>query len=289
MAEVRAVISSIALFMGLHCGGPQLPGLGSIKVEQLCGRGDVKRCDARGDHAVSTIAGGKASPIYLAAKQGPASYLGKVAPERNARSVLKTCGAEVVRDDWLASEPTIRVVELESDGKKSLRESIKGHIAQELFARPALLTGHEAQVESIVEAVAQAASLQKVSMVSQTYWLTDSAFEKRVAQCGEEEYDDIVYSLTLLQLSELSRKELEAKVYGALLSKLGATEAPADPAAPSDAEDGAEEAEATAGGETGSDGEAPTSPRALLDCASSAVGALANELRLIAAFGYDEK
>lgn len=275
--------------MGLNCGGPQLPGLGSIKVEQLCGRGDVKRCDARGDVAVSTIAGRKASPIFLAAKQGPASYLGKVAPARNARSVLKTCGAEVVRDDWLASEPTIRVVELEGDGKKSLRDSIKGHIAQELFARPALLAGHETQVESIIEAVAQSAGLQKVSMVSQTYWLTDSAFEKRVAQCGEEEYDNIVYSLTLLQLSELSRKELEAKVYGALLSKLGATDAAAEPTAPGVAEDGAAAAvEPSAGGETEPAEEAPTSPRALLDCASSAVGALANELRLIAAFGYDE-
>lgn len=275
--------------MGLNCGGPQLPGLGSIKVEQLCGQGDVKRCDARGDHAVSTIAGRKASPIFLAAKQGPASYLGKVAPERNAGSVLKTCGAEVVRDDWLASEPTIRVVELESDGKKSLRDSVKGHIAQELFARPALLTGHESQVESIVEAVAQAASLQKVSMVSQTYWLTDSAFEKRVAQCGEEEYENIVYSLTLLQLSELSRKELEAKVYGALLSKLGTTQAAIEPAAPGAADEGAAAAvEASAGGEAEATNEAPTHPRALLDCASSAVGALANELRLIAAFGYDE-
>ena len=275
----------------MHCGGgPTLPGLGTVKVEHLCA--DPSRCDARGDKAVATLQGGGATPIFLAEKQGPEHYLGKVAPERNARSVLKTCGGDVVRDDWFESGQTVRVVELTSDGKRSLREALKAHLAQELLAHPALLAGNEAKLESIVDGAATGASLQKVSMVSQTYWLSDAAFERRVAQCGEEEQENIVYSLTLLSLSELSRKELEAKLYAGLSAKL-AYAGPAPEAAPAPA--AVHDPEATPAAEAPLEAAvAPLDPMvahklALQERAFATVRALANELRMIAAFGYDEK
>jgi hypothetical protein len=288
----------MVLFMG-SCGGggPTLHGLGKVELAQLCS--DVSRCEARGDKAISTLNGRSARPIFLADKQGPSSYLGKVAPDRKAASVLKTCGGDVVRDDWLESGQTVRVLELTSDGKKSLRDAIKAHLGQELLAHPALLEGRESQLETIVEQASSGASLKRVSMVSQTYWLTDSAFEKRVGQCGEEEHENIIYSLTLLQLSEFSRKELESKIFDALAAKLSE---PA-PAAEGSAVTGAASAVAEEAGSAPSDGAppeplepSPTPPpdprlarrMALQERAFGAVRALASELRLIAALGYDE-
>jgi len=286
--------------MGLSCGGgPTLPGLGKIELEQLCS--DVGRCEARGDDAVSTLKGRKARPIFLAETQGPESYLGKVAPERKAESVLKTCGSDIGKSDWLESGPTLRVVELTSDGKKSLKEALKAHLARQLLERPALLEGQEANLESIVDSATGSAGLQKVSMVSQTYWLKDAAFEKRVAQCGEEESENIIYSLTLLQMSDLSRKELESKLYTGLGAKLLAdaksdsVPAPQEPseAAPSEALDDASAPAAaqvsSAGGEAAAADPMVARRAALTELSFAAVRALANELRLIAAFGYDAK
>lgn len=285
-------MTSAVLFLGLSCGGPALPGLGKIKLEQLCN--DPARCDAHGDATVSTLKGRKARPVFLAAKQGPESYLGKVAPDRRAESVLKTCGGDVVRDDWLESVKTVRTVELTSDGKKSLRAALRAHLAQELLDHPELLAGQSAGVDAVVDAATNGISLQRVSMVSQTYWLSDSAFERRVGQCGEEEYENIIYSLTLLQLSDLTRQELEAKLEAGLVQKLGTSPATALSDAPPDVE--------ASGGElpedesAASDSATAESPRSTPDRAAvlherafSAVQALASELRLIAAFGYDEK
>lgn len=293
--------------MGLSCGGgPTLPGLGRVDVAALCG--DAARCDARGDEAKSTLTGRKARPVFLAATQGPESYLGKVAPERNAASVLKTCGSDIVKSDWVESGPTLRVLELSSEGKKSLREALKTHLAAKLLAQPKLLaTQKDASVEALVDAAASGASLQKVGMVSQTYWLTNAAFERRVAQCGEEDYENIIYSLTLLQMSELSHKELESRLYAGLAAKLGP--APALTSGQAEQEpvalDGESE-EAVVGSAPAAEpsdtmeGEpsdtmeaAPSDPAAahealLRELAFGAVRALANELRIIAAFGYDE-
>lgn len=218
-AILSAFLSSAFGFFS--CGGPtQLPSLGVVKPEQLCS--EVKRCDVRGDAAVTTLNGRKASPIHLADGQGPESYLGKVAPKRNANSVLKTCGGDITKDDWLETGPTARMVELTNDGKLLLRASLKTHLAEQLLSQPRLVEGQSASIDAIVDAASQGLGLQKVSLLSQTFWLKDSAFERRVGQCGEEEYKNIIYSLTMLRLSELTQKELESKLLTNLEAKLPA-------------------------------------------------------------------
>lgn len=270
------------LFLGLSCGGgnTNLPSLGSVPPSSLCD--DVKRCDVRGDQAVITLA---KSPIHLAEKQGPESYLGKVAPKRVANSVLKTCGGDVARTDWLETGPTARSVKLSEGGKQQLRASLKNFLAQQLLAHPGLLEGKEVTLEAAIEAGSQGVAPQEVNLVSQTYWLTDSAFERRVGQCGEEDYADIIYSLTLLQLSDLTRREIESKLLSNLTAKLtpkAAPEAPAEGEAPEALEAGVPAAAAAAG-----DGAAQHAQ--LKELAFGTVKALAGELRTIAAFGFDEK
>ena len=295
--------------LGCFFGGkPELAGLGPVKLDSLCN--DLSRCDARGDVAVSALEGRKPAPIHLADGQGVESYLGKVAPERKAQGVLRTCGGDVSRDDWLETGPSVRVVELPAEGKLQLRAALKASVARGLLARNAALSP-DIDVEALSEAAVRQLALQKISMVSQTYWLKDAAFERRVGQCGEEEYANIIYSLTLLQLSELTRKELESKLVAGLESELGAPP-PAVPAAPPPPE--ATLARPTAIAPTGiPDANAAVPPAAvgapavpgeqgappppldpevrrklLRELGFDAVRDLASELRMIAALGFDE-
>jgi hypothetical protein len=267
---VHYTLSFAILFLGLSCGGGNttLPGLGSVPPSSLCS--DVKRCEVRGDKAITTL---KTGPIHLAEKQGPESYLGKVAPKRVANSVLLTCGGEIVHDDWLETGPTARSIKVSDEGKQKLRATLKNFLAQQLLAHPEVLDGRNVTVESVIDAGTQGTTPSEVNLISQTYWLNDGAFERRVGQCGEENYADIIYSLTLLSLSDLTRREIESKLLNNLVNKLAAPLPASDEALP------AEEAEPTAD---------PQKAR-LKELAFSTVKALAGELRTIAAFGFDEK
>lgn len=270
----------LALWLpGCFFGGsnPPLRGFGKVDLKSLCS--DAKRCDVRGDQAVLTIQK-KATPIYLADKQGPESYLGKVAPAREARSVLKTCGGDIKRDDWLETGPSARTVELNGDGKVQLRSMLRAQLTSALLARPNLIEDAPVSVDAVVESASSQAAVARVTLLSQTYWLKDGAFEKRVAQCGEEELPNIIYSLTLIRLSDLTQKELEGKLLKGITAKLapelakGASDDEEDVSGPGESPEAAQEGAAQ---------------RALLkEVAAEAVHGLAGELRLIAAFGFDE-
>ena len=265
----RTILLALCL-SGCSSSATSLRGLGKVATKSLCG--EPKRCDVRGDEAVTTLG---ATPLYLAEGQGPESYLGKVAPAREARSVLKTCGGDVKRDDWLETGPTVRVLELNNDAKAQLRSMLKAQLAEELLAHPQLFEERKAGIDSVVEGASSSASLQRVTLLSQTYWLKDPAFERRVAQCGEEEMANIIYSFTLLRLSDLTQNELQSKLLHGLETRL----------APELVED-EESGERRESPETAA---ANAAQRALLkEVASGAVRGLAGELRLIAAFGFDE-
>jgi len=294
---MRTAILSSVLSLGfgfLSCQGPtRLPSLGVVKPEQLCS--DVKRCDVRGDQAVSTLTASKQPPIHLAEHQGPESYLGKVAPKRNGNSALKTCGGDVTHADWLETGPASRTVELAEQGKQQLRAALKTHLGQQLLEHPQALEGQTASIDAVVDAASQGLGLSRVGLLSQTYWLTDAAFERRVGQCGEEEYKNVIYSLTLLRLSDLTRKELEAKLLAGLTAKLPGpgqdkveADAGADALVPA-----AAEAAPSAPVADASDGGIPVDSVAahqalLRELSYGAVQSLAAELRTIAALGFDD-
>jgi hypothetical protein len=150
--------------------------------------------------------------------KGPEQLLGKVAPGRKAESVMKTCGAEIAANDWLSAPEVIRQFKLGADGKRELRQRLHAYLAARVsaLAIPAK-SGAEASVRSVSDAV----DIDQVSWVGQTYWLSDSAFERRVAQCGEEERDNIIYSFTVLAPSEAFQVDVASKLEHALNSKLG--------------------------------------------------------------------
>jgi hypothetical protein len=290
-------VHHVALFTLLALGSlscthtTTLPSLGTLRPETLCS--DVKRCDVRGDVAVSTLNGSKAVPIHLAAGQGPESYLGKVAPKRIANSVLKTCGGDVTRDDWLETGPAARTLELTDQGRQQFRASIRAHLAEALLAHPEVLN-EQTSIDATVDAAASGLGVTKVGLLSQTYWLKDASFEKRLGQCGEENYADIIYSLTLLRLSDLTQKELESKLVIGLEAKLPmvATSASAEPVEHAEPLDlllapAAKRPLASAAAVPAVD---PVSAHhALLrELAFGTVQALASELRTIAALGFDE-
>lgn len=290
-----AVLKLLLLSLLAGCGHPTLRALGSVKVKQLCS--DVKRCDVRGDAAISMLRGRKTTPQYLAAGQGPEAYLGRVAPKRNAKSVLKTCGSDVTRDDWLESGPSVRVIELSNAGKQQFRAALKTRLAQELVEHPAVLAGREVGIDSAVEGATSGLGLQRVSLISQTYWLKDSAFEKRVALCGEEEYGNIIYSMTVVRLSDLTQKELESRLTAGLEAKLlppPPAPAPAKLETPTDL-DILQADELHGEALHLSPEHPPQAPDAregdrtmLRDLAQRTVRAFASELQLVAALGFDE-
>ncbi|MDB4988177.1 MAG: hypothetical protein JWN04_3355 [Myxococcaceae bacterium] len=293
MAKTVVRVSFLLSLGLLGCslfGGSQttLPSLGVVQPASLCS--DVKRCEVRGDIAINTLSGRHAIPIHLAAGQGPESYLGKVAPKRNANSVLKTCGGDVTRDDWLETGPAARTLELTSEGRQKLRASLKAHLAEALLAHPEVMAGQSSSIDATVEAASTGLGLPRIGLLSQTFWLKDAAFERRVGQCGEENYGDIIYSLTLLKLSELTQKELESKLVLGLEARLPLKPA-ASEAAPEAAVDPMELLAKPSG--------PPPVPVEAVDpvaahhdlireLAYGTVQALAAELRTIAALGFDE-
>jgi hypothetical protein len=307
---VRDIIRTTLIAVGLlGCSHTTtLSGLGPIDAAQICP--DVKRCDARGDRAFSTIRGTlfrKARPIYLAEGQGPESYLGKVAPKRKAQSVLMTCGGDIGKDDWYETAPVLRTIELTEAGKRELRTALRTHFAQELNERPKVLEGTDATPEAAVEAASMWLNVKKVGLVSQTYWLKDAAFERRVAQCGEEEYGNIIYSMTIVRLSDLMHKELEARLLDGLEPRLSgepvaeAAEAESEPLAEAaePSEDSAQASEQAApvpaqeapASTAEADARAREDARYALmqELAYRAVHKFAAELHAITAFGYDEQ
>lgn len=264
-----------------------LPRLGKVPLAQLCT--DIDRCDVRGDVAINTLKSKKAAPIFLAESQGPQHYLGKVAPQRKVNGALKTCASEVTKDDWLSSGTTVHEFDLPNDGRQQLRSALRAYLAGALLDRNDELSGGELDVAATVDAAASGVNLKRMSMISQTFWLKDIAFERRVGQCGEEEYTDIIYSLTLFELSELTRKELEAKLLDGLTMKV-AEALPAPEPSPSGValleELGPSTSTAKDAGATPS---TPAQRRAILrEVAHDAVRSLSNELRMIAALGFDE-
>jgi hypothetical protein len=272
-------------------------GLGAVRPAQLCP--DLKRCDARGDTAVSTVRGFKARPIYLADGQGPESFLGKVAPDRKAEGALMTCGGDVTKDDWHETAPTLRTLELDEQGKKELRTALRTHFAEALHVNQKVLEGTDATPEAAIEAAALWLNVKKVGLVSQTYWLKDAAFERRVSQCGDEHYENIIYSVTVLRLSDLMHKELELRLVDGLDARLtNRLPLVPPPLAPAPASDPAASHEVATPPSTPT--QAARSPIAeaaaiedarytlMQELAYRAVHALAGELRVVAAFGYDE-
>lgn len=293
-SRARGLASLALLAVGLlGCSASTtLPSLGKIKPETLCS--DIKRCDVRGDVAVSTLSGRKAVPIHLAAGQGPESYLGKVAPKRKANSVLKTCSGDVARDDWLETGPAARTLELTDQGKALLRGSLRAHLAEALLAHPEALVGQASPttIDATVDAAASKLGLSRVGLLSQTYWLKDAAFERRVGQCGEENYGDIIYSLTLLRLSDLTQKELESKLVNSLEAKLALRPQSADEQA--SGKPHAEPLDLLLAPSAAPSASVPAVDLAeahhalLRELAYTTVQALASELRTIAALGFDE-
>lgn len=297
---------SLSLLLAGCARTTQLRALGSVDPKQLCP--DVQRCDARGDATVSTLRGRKAQPIYLGARQGPESYLGKVAPERKASSVLKTCGGDVTRDDWLVTAPARRPVSLPERGVKELRELLRNRLAEALDQQPKLLDDTGLTVAEASKRAAQQLRLTPLELTSQTYWLSDSAFEKRLGQCGEEEYENIIYSITLLSLADLARKELATQLCVGLESLWSAPARAAESEPTSSEEQSVEKSlDALATHEVQGDDLVAQARAAESEAAAAAVArqeqrkklseeacfraadALASELRIVAALGFDEQ
>jgi hypothetical protein len=267
---------SLILLALVACKGARIEPFGETKLSALCP--DEKRCDTRGDKVVNLLSQKGAQRLYLAPDKGPEQLLGKVAPERKAASVLKTCGAEVSANDWLATPEALRTFPLGENGKAVLRERLRAYLSARADA---LLISEQQTVDASLSAVVQAVALDSVSWVSQTYWLNDAAFERRVAQCGEEERANIVYSMTVITPSQAFQTDLSLKLERALNDKLG-TEGARSEADAGEAESGA----ATAGA---AEGEGEASKRVRHDTlARDVVRALARDTRVVATLGFDD-
>jgi hypothetical protein len=139
-------------------------------------------------------------------------------------------------------------------------------------------------VDASLSEVVKAVQLDRVSWVSQTYWLNDAAFERRVTQCGEEERENIIYSLTVIAPSQAFQTDLSIKLERALNEKLGKPEA-------ASADAGAELAasEATAPAAPTEEGEGAAHAAQRHDTlARDVVRALARDTRVVAALGFDD-
>lgn len=213
-----------ALFLGLgfaSCGGAvtHVRTLGEVKVDSLCDDGG--RCDVRGDAFANTLEDADSPRIYLASGQGPEQYLGKVAPERNTAGALITCGANLDAGDYLSSAPSMRAIKLAKKSKARLMSSLRSHLAKQLGAHPIMQSeAADKNLELVVEAVLAEIKPAVVNVDSATYWLSDAGFEKRVGLCGEEHYENIIYSMTVLELSAMFQRDLEAALRHGLESAL---------------------------------------------------------------------
>jgi hypothetical protein len=117
--------------------------------------------------------------------------------------------------------------------------------------------------------------------VSQTYWLNDTAFERRVTQCGEEERDNIVYSMTVIAPSQAFQTDLSLKLERALNEKLGPGGAAADA-------DAGEPVPSEAADPAASEGESKNAFARHDTLARDVVRALARDTRVVAALGFDD-
>lgn len=274
-----------ALCLLAACRVAHIEPFGEAKLDSLCE--DTKRCDARGDKVENLLSKGKAPRLYLSPDKGPEQLLGKVAPKRDAGSVLKTCGAEIAAADFVAAPEEIRQFTLGDHGKEELRQRLHAYLS----ARTGALSIPDKQsVESSLSAVIHSVALDRVSWVSQTYWLTDSAFERRVGQCGEEERKNIVYSLTVLSPSQAFQADLISKLTQALSTTLSKDQdAGADGGAEAVATDEAALApEPPAAAPAAGDDEADAGPPTHDTLARDVVRALSRDTRVVAALGFDD-
>jgi hypothetical protein len=262
------------------CRVAHIEPFGETKLDSLCE--DAKRCDARGDSVTNLLSKTKAQRLYLSPEKGPEQLLGKVAPKRDAGSVLKTCGADIALADVVTAPEEIRDFALGSHAKEELRQRLHAYLS----SRTAALSIPDKQtVDSSLSAIIHGLQLDRASWVSQTYWLTDGAFERRVGQCGEEERKNIVYSLTVLSPSQAFQADLTSKLAQALsatLSKAGdaGVEAGAEPVATSETP----AIEVPAASDEEADAGVPTHDTLARDV----VRALARDTRVVAALGFDD-
>lgn len=272
-----ALLVPLLAFTG-GCRTARIEPFGEAKLEALCA--DTKRCGARGDSVVNLLKNQKTARTYLVPDKGPEQLLGKVAPKRKVDSVMSTCGAEIAANDWLSAPEVIRQFKLGAEGKRELRQRLHAYLARRVSA---LTIPEKAGAEASVKAVSEAVDVDEVSWVGQTYWLSDAAFERRVAQCGEEERENIIYSITVLSPSEAFQVDVEAKLQRALNAKLGAP--PAKDAGVPEAEDSGLQTEPTAPAEDGQEGDALQRHDTI---ARDVVRALARDTRVLAALGFDD-
>jgi hypothetical protein len=292
------VLLSLALFSFFGtCAPKPLPSLGKVDPKQLCD--DPTRCEARGDAVHNALK--KGPPPYLAGGAGPEQFLGRVAPARNPSSALKSCGGDVKPADWLSTAPAIRDVVLDKDGKQRIYDAMKAQLVAAM-GKAGMIERADADLKANVDAAVAAVDFAKVSLVEQTHWLSDAAFEKRVGQCGEDFYEQVIYSITVIGMADLFQKDLEMKLGAALAAKL-------IKAAPSPAEtaqiQASEERAAPAGeGEVAADVAQPplaeSAPSLLASAPSistqecqavarTAVNEVARSSRFVAAFGFDDR
>jgi hypothetical protein len=293
------VLLSLALFSFFGtCAPKPLPSLGKVDPKQLCD--DPARCEARGDAVHNALKNGP--PPYLAAGAGPEQFLGRVAPARNPSSALKSCGGDVKPADWLSTAPAIREVLLDKEGKQRIYDAMKAQLVAAM-GKAGLIERADADLKANVDAAVAAVDFAKVSLVEQTHWLSDAAFEKRVGQCGEDFYEQVIYSITVISMADLFQKDLEMKLGASLAAKLIKSAAAPSEAPATDPQGGlaAPEGEAVPA-ETAAAPEAPTtSPSSVpssvpsittQECqavAHTAVNEVARSSRFVAAFGFDDR
>jgi hypothetical protein len=278
-AAALCLCASLALSA---CHVARIEPFGESKVDALCN--DQKRCEAHGDKVLNLLNSKKQARLYLAPGKGPEQLLGKVAPKRKADSVMKTCGAEIKPDDWLAAPEGIREFALGKHGKDELRRRLRAYLSARV---PALSFPQGRSVEASLSAVIDAVSLERVSWVSQTYWLTDTAYERRVGQCGEDERENIIYSLTLLSPSQAFQVDLADKLVHALESQLKPSTPDANPAASETEADSSTAAEGQPSAASEPSAEPPPASTHE-NVAYDVVRALARDTRVVAALGCDD-
>jgi hypothetical protein len=260
----RVLVPLLLVLCG--CRAARIEPFGETKLGALCD--DVKRCEAHGDSVINLLKKGGAR-LYLVPDKGPEQLLGKVAPARKVDSVMKTCGADIAAQDWLQAPDAVRDLKLDADGKRALRGRLHAYLAGRVGS---FELAPEQGAEASIRSVAQEVALDRVSWVSQTYWLTDGAYERRVAQCGEEERANIIYSMTVLSPSASFQSDLTVRLRDALHKNLDARDSAAD--------DGLSETEA-------SDAGAPPEDR-YDTLARDVVRAFSRDTRIVAALGFDD-
>jgi len=270
-------VSLLTLTSG--CRTARIEPFGEAKLEALCA--DTRRCGARGDSVVNLLKSNKAARIYLLPDKGPEQLLGKVAPGRKADSVMNTCGAEIAASDWLAAPDTIRQFKLGADGKHELRQRLHAYLAARVSA---LTIPAKSGAGASVKAISEAVDIDEVSWVGQTYWLSDAAFERRVAQCGEEERENIIYSFSVLSPSEAFQVDVEAKLQHALNEKLGPLPEPDAGSATDDNDAGLQ----TESQEDSTAAAAGATVQRYDTIARDVARALARDTRVLAALGFDD-